>query len=232
MDRNVRFVRGGPLSSPTTRSAPRRVTRRRSETRHRLLTAAYDVFAEEGFGRASVERICDRAGFTRGAFYSNFASLDELFLAIWEQRSAAMLDDLRAALDGIAADGVGDLRDAIRRLEQAVPLDEAWFRISAEFTAHALRTPALRTAMADREEAIVAALVPTVVAALAGLGRDVADPVALGRAIVAVHDGTAIQVLMEPLDSRIRRARTDLLGHVVLAYSAPATTTPPTTTEG
>ncbi|MET7771855.1 TetR/AcrR family transcriptional regulator [Nocardia sp. NPDC005366] len=209
------------LSSSTAPSAPRRVTRRRAETRNRLLAAAYDAFAEEGFGHASVERICDRAGFTRGAFYSNFDSLDELFLAIWEQRSAAMLDDVRAALDGIAADGVRDIRDAIDRLEAAVPLDEAWFRISAEFTAHALRTPALRNAMAAREEAIVAALIPTVLDALARLGRTVADPVALGQAIVAVHDGTAIQVLMEPRDSRIRRRRTDLLMHVVLAYSAP-----------
>ena len=43
--------------------------RRRSATRARLLEGALDVFAERGFNGASVEDICERAGFTRGAFY-------------------------------------------------------------------------------------------------------------------------------------------------------------------
>ncbi|MEU8899073.1 TetR/AcrR family transcriptional regulator [Nocardia sp. NPDC048505] len=199
-----------------------RLTRRRVETRNRLLTAAYEVFAEEGFGRASVERVCERAGFTRGAFYSNFTSLDELFLAMWEQRSAQLLADVRATLDDISVEGTEDIAAAVERLVRAVPLDEAWFRITAEFTAHALRNPALRRVMAAREQAIVTALIPTIVAALARVGRAVPDPAALGQALVAVHDGTAVQVLMEPRSRRVRRRRIDLFCHVVLAYSTPS----------
>src|SRR5699024_11927152 len=75
------------------------VKRRRPETRQRLLDAALEVFAERGFGNTSVEQVCDRAGFTRGAFYSNFTSLEELFLAMWEQRSTRMLADVGALLD-------------------------------------------------------------------------------------------------------------------------------------
>ncbi len=220
------------MASPADPNAPRRVTRRRGETRDRLLTAAYEVFAAEGFGRASVERICGRAGYTRGAFYSNFRSLDELFLALWEQRSAAMSADVRAALDHTTTEEVRDVHDAVDRLERAVPLDEAWYRISAEFTAHALRTAGLRRAMADREDAIVTALMPTVLDALARIGRTVADPLALGRAIVAAHDGTAVQVLMEPTDAAVRRRRTDLLTHIVLAYSEPDPSRTPISPEG
>ncbi|WP_329408400.1 TetR/AcrR family transcriptional regulator [Nocardia vinacea] len=208
------------MASTTDADTPvRRVTRRRTETRKRLLTAAYQVFAEEGFGRASVERVCERAGYTRGAFYSNFTSLDELFLAMWEQRSAAMIAGIRATLDGFSVDGIADIRAAVERLDRAVPIDEDWFRITAEFTSHALRTPSLRQVMAGREEAIVAALMPTIVAALARVGRTVPDPVALGQALVAVHDGTAVQVLMEPRSRKVRMRRTDLLCHIVLAYS-------------
>jgi AcrR family transcriptional regulator len=207
-------------TASTEAAAPaRRVTRRRAETRNRLLTAAFEVFAEEGFGRATVERVCEKAGFTRGAFYSNFTSLDELFLAIWEQRSEAMIIEVRDALDDISDHGIADIRDAVERLARAVPLDEAWFRITAEFTAHALRTPALRRVMAAREEAIVAALVPPVVTALERIGRTVPDLAALGQALVAVHDGTSVQVLMEPRSRRVRSRRTELFCHVVLAYS-------------
>ncbi|WP_378742109.1 TetR/AcrR family transcriptional regulator [Nocardia brasiliensis] len=206
-------------SSSEAGTSATRVTRRRAETRERLLTAAYEAFSEEGFGRATVERVCERAGFTRGAFYSNFGSLDELFLAMWEQRSAAMLAEVQRILDEIPVGGTDDVRAAVERLERAVPVDEGWYRITAEFTTHALRNPELRRVMAAREEAIVAALMPTVVAGLARIGRTVPDPEALGQALVAVHDGTSVQVLMEPRSRIVRRRRTELFCHVVLAYS-------------
>ncbi|MFC6066285.1 TetR/AcrR family transcriptional regulator [Streptomyces ochraceiscleroticus] len=200
-------------------AAPKRVTRRRAQTRQRLLDAALEVFAEEGFGRSTVDQVCERAGYTRGAFYSNFTSLDELFLAMWEQRSGAMLDDLRDALDRL-----GDLETvspdgALRAVLDAVPIDDAWYRVTAEFTAHALRNPSLRRVMAAREEAIHDTLLPLVEAALARAGRRVADRTGLGHALVAVHDGTSVQCLMEPDDEAVRQRREELFRHVVNAYS-------------
>jgi AcrR family transcriptional regulator len=61
-----------------------RMKRTRSNTRARLLAAASTVFSESGFQAATVEDVCSAAGFTRGAFYSNFTSKDELFLALWD----------------------------------------------------------------------------------------------------------------------------------------------------
>ncbi|TAM91731.1 MAG: TetR/AcrR family transcriptional regulator [Jatrophihabitans sp.] len=193
-----------------------RITVRRAETRARLLAAAFAVFAEEGFGRASVEQVCDRAGFTRGAFYSNFSSLDELFLAMWEERSANLLADLRAALEGIDS---ADADEMIRRVLRAIPVDDAWFRVSLEFTAHALRNPALREAMAAREEAIQRTVVPIVATALARAGRRVRDRTALGHALVAIHDGTAAQVLLRPGSRAVRRRREQLFRAVLESYS-------------
>lgn len=57
-------------------------TVRRSQTRERLFAAAIEVFAERGVIGASVEAICEQAGFTRGAFYSNFTDKDDLVLGI------------------------------------------------------------------------------------------------------------------------------------------------------
>jgi AcrR family transcriptional regulator len=59
-----------------------RVRPPREETRKRLFEAAAEVFAEHGIAGASVEAITTAAGFTRGAFYSNFADKDELVTAM------------------------------------------------------------------------------------------------------------------------------------------------------
>ncbi|MCF2529668.1 TetR/AcrR family transcriptional regulator [Yinghuangia soli] len=194
------------------------VSARRSQTRQRLLDAAMEAFAEEGFGRTTVERLCERAGFTRGAFYSNFTSLDEVFLAMWEDRSTRMLADVRAALAEVSAEDPGQ---ALRAALAAIPVDDAWYRVTAEFTAHALRNPALRRVMAAREQAIQDTVLPVLVAALARTGRQVRDEAALGRALVAVHDGTAVQVLLEPDDPGAWARREELFMSVLAAYSTP-----------
>src|SRR5882757_7293970 len=46
----------------------------RDDTREKLLEAAARVFEEQGIGGTSIETIAAAAGFTRGAFYSNFKS--------------------------------------------------------------------------------------------------------------------------------------------------------------
>ncbi|WP_037177680.1 TetR/AcrR family transcriptional regulator [Rhodococcus sp. UNC363MFTsu5.1] len=209
------------LDGTAESATPKRVTKRRIQTRERLLDAALLVFAEEGFGRSTVEQVCERAGYTRGAFYSNFASLDELFLAMWEQRSAQMLADLREAVSGEYTGESGELGvvESTARILDAIPIDDQWYRITAEFTAHALRNPSLKRVMAAREEAILATILPIVEAALARAGRRATDPQALGRALVAVHDGTTVQCLMEPESDTVRRARTNLFVSVLRNYS-------------
>ncbi|MBD0746132.1 TetR/AcrR family transcriptional regulator [Streptomyces sp. CBMA152] len=212
-------------TAPAQPPTPRRVTTRRARTRRRLLDSALEVFAEEGFGRSTVERICERAGYTRGAFYSNFSSLDELFLAMWEERSTRMLDDVRAALAEVSAAAP---EDAVRAALRAIPVDDAWYRVTAEFTAHALRNPGLRRVMAAREQAVQDAVLPVVISALERAGRRVADEDALGQALVAVHDGTAVQVLLDPASDAVRARREALFLHVLNAYSTPIVPNSPT----
>jgi AcrR family transcriptional regulator len=71
----------------------------REDTRRRLFDAAASVFESQGIGAATIEAIADAAGFTRGAFYSNFASKDELIIAMLAdhaQRSASRSLELLA----------------------------------------------------------------------------------------------------------------------------------------
>lgn len=78
-------------------------TRGRERTRARLMRAAYEVFAEVGLDGASVEAICDRAGFTRGAFYSNFSTKDELFLELMRAVTDRKLEAVSGRVDGLRA---------------------------------------------------------------------------------------------------------------------------------
>ena len=82
-----------PVAAPVSAPAPRE-KRRRSVTLERLLDGALQVFAEMGYQAASVEDICSRAGFTRGAFYSSFRSKDELLLALYRRRTESLVAEV------------------------------------------------------------------------------------------------------------------------------------------
>ncbi|MFB7719092.1 TetR/AcrR family transcriptional regulator [Nocardia sp. NPDC056100] len=210
----------GPRTIETSAApAAKRVTKRRAETRQRMLQAAYEVFAEQGFGRTRLEQICERAGYTRGAFYSQFTSMDELFLTMWAERSTQMLADVTAVLDQDPITDLREVRQVVDHFLAAIPLDDKWFRISLEFTAHALRNPDLRKIMVAREAAISSALLPVVETLLSRIGRTITDHEALGQALIAVQDGTMTQCLMEPANPVNIERRADLFLRVVLSFS-------------
>lgn len=72
--------------SPQRRRQTRAQTQ--AETRTRLLEAAAEEFAAHGFAGASIDAITARAGYTRGAFYSNFATKADLLLELSEAQMA------------------------------------------------------------------------------------------------------------------------------------------------
>lgn len=114
-------------------------SRRREQTRARLLAAAHAVFGEVGMDAASVETICERAGFTRGAFYSNFDSKEELFLALITQLAEAKLDAVDGRVRGLPQAAPADVTSLVRQV-MGVSLGE---RMEPQLASE-LRTQALR----------------------------------------------------------------------------------------
>lgn len=132
---------------------------RRTQTRDRIIEAALGVFAEKGVLGASVEEICDAAGFTRGAFYSNYQSKDALCLALLERLAEESLAATREAIASLAQpEAVADL--SIEELiDRAVGVfirsqrsDRAWVLASMELRLYAARTGAIRAAYRERME--------------------------------------------------------------------------------
>ncbi len=83
----------------------------RGQTQHRLLEAAQSVIAKKGLAATSVEDIAAAAGYTRGAFYSNFRSKGDLFIELLRQ-------DHRRAHDAMSGILQSDLSP--EQLEQRV----------------------------------------------------------------------------------------------------------------
>ncbi|MGO7581970.1 TetR/AcrR family transcriptional regulator [Rhizobium ruizarguesonis] len=77
-----------------------RLTREQSQalTRGKLLESAYEVMARFGYAGASIERIAEEAGFSKGAFYSNFANKEDIFLQLLEGNAGGDVVELTKLL--------------------------------------------------------------------------------------------------------------------------------------
>jgi AcrR family transcriptional regulator len=178
-------------------SPPLPPTRRRAATRERLLDAARDVFAERGIVGGTVEEICERAGFTRGAFYSNFGHKDELVRALLESEENELLGHLDTAIE-YAAQGEDPLLEVVTRLLAAHPLDRRNYLVRSELSLLAVRDPEAARGYLAAEDAFRARLAPTLHAALARIGR---------RLTVDTDD--AIDALQAVFETNMRRALLD-----------------------
>lgn len=80
-----------------------RMTREESrlQTREKLMLAAARMFAREGLGGASIDRIAEEAGYSKGAFYSNFESKEDIFLQLIEATTRQNIEKIKTALAGV-----------------------------------------------------------------------------------------------------------------------------------
>ncbi|MFK0295095.1 TetR/AcrR family transcriptional regulator [Streptomyces sp. NPDC090442] len=179
---------------------PKGVTKRRPQTRAALLRAALEVFAEQGFHAATIEQICAHAGYTRGAFYSNFDSKEELFFALFDEHSDRLAARLRTL---VAQMGTGE--PTVERFAQIVARDEleaeerAWYLVTTEFTLHAIRTPEAARKLAEHDARARAAVAEAVTELATRLGRQLTvDIDGFVRLLVALREGGQAQSYVEP----------------------------------
>jgi len=141
--------------------APRRTRAEQRElTRAALLDAAAAAFAEHGVDGASIDDIAARAGFSRGAFYSNFDDKTDLLIALCDARlSAFAATELPAIL---AAPPEQQLAVAARWLAAEEPPLEVLLvvELARQLARHPGQVDAL-TAAIDRVVAAVEGLLVT-----------------------------------------------------------------------
>jgi AcrR family transcriptional regulator len=127
---------------------PKRVRRqeRREQTRADLIAAARAVFLRQGFHAATLDRIAEEAGYTKGAVYSNFARKDDLLVAVFDEHFSGRVREYEPLV--LAAESIEDAYRAVARYwHDANEREPEWSRLVVEFLAHASRDERLREAV-------------------------------------------------------------------------------------
>lgn len=121
------------VASPTSRTP-------RAEVRERLLTAGAEVFAEQGVHESRLDDVAARAGFSKGAVYSNFSSKEDLVAQVMRRATSLVLGSLQELVHAdIESVHIGDVvRQAFGRHDQS-----AQFALLSEFRGYATRHPEL-----------------------------------------------------------------------------------------
>ena len=180
----------------------KRLTRaqRAARTRRLLMQAASKVCAKHGLERASIDEVAEEAGFTKGAFYANFRSKEELFLAMLDERFAEQLAKLdeRMAGEGELSD---QARDAAVDFARDLSDDPVWMRLYFQFAAHATHDEGFRAELVMRMRALRARFAEIIRRRGEPLPFPApVEPDELALMADVIVDGFAIHELLDPED--------------------------------
>ena len=170
----------------------------RDDTREKLFEAAARVFEEQGIGGASIEAIAAAAGFTRGAFYSNFKSKDELIIAMLEDHVEQSIVRIRDLLD--RHKNLADFIEALKTMgrSQQDPLGRSPL-LHMEMILFVARAEKRRPELAKRLRArrkLVTDIIETT--ARNSGGTTIRNPTWAGSLVLALEDGFRLHRLIDP----------------------------------
>ena len=191
----------------------RRRREKKAVVRSRLIAAAGGVFAERGYEGASLERVAEAAGFSKGAVYSNFASKDELFFELVAARIDERIEAVRAATEAPAAAAGGRAkalaaasdpgsaaRAAGRAMREAGEADPEWQLIFLEFWLRCARNGELRGRLAEKRRAMRGKIADLLEAKARGAGTRIsrAQAMDLATTALALSNGFGIEGIIDP----------------------------------
>ena len=170
----------------------------RDDTRDKLFEAAARVFEEHGIGGASIETLAAAAGFTRGAFYSNFKSKDELIIAMLEDH---LEQTARRNLELLARHkNLADFIEALKTMDRSRqdPLGRSPL-LHMEMILFVARAEKRRPELAKRLRAGRKLIADIIETTSKNSGKDpVLDPAWWGAIVLAMEDGFRLHRLIDP----------------------------------
>src|SRR6202000_1179123 len=170
----------------------------RDDTCEKLFEAAARVFEEQGIGHASIEAVAAAAGFSRGAFYSNFKSKDELIIAMLEDHVAKTIRRNLDLLDKHKS--LTDFIDALKSMDRSRqdPLGRAPL-LHMEMILFVARAEKRRPELAKRLRARRKLIADIVASAAKNSGRNgIPTPAWAGAVFRAMEGGFRLPRLIDP----------------------------------
>jgi len=112
-------------------------------TQQKLLRSAEKIFTRDGFDAAKIEEIAADAGYSRGAFYANFESKEDLFMVLVESGLKGRLEEVHKAMsqNSDPEKKLTVMVQTFRKQMQARP----WTLLMLEFKLFVWRHPKLKT---------------------------------------------------------------------------------------
>ena len=176
-----------------------RVRPTKEQTRERLVEGALVVFARQGIGATSVEDIVSEAGYSRGAFYSSFGSIDELVLEAMDDIVGKSIAQLDSVLDE-ATDPKAFLAEMRLRGGSGGFLPTgASGTLMMELTLYVARNPENRPRLAKRLRRFREVTARIVANNLKAAGVEPPLPVDdLAAMLLAMDDGLGLHEMLDP----------------------------------
>ncbi|GAA2048090.1 TetR/AcrR family transcriptional regulator [Williamsia deligens] len=186
-----------------TRADPRRRVRR-ADVREAIIASARVVFAERGYDGASIDRVAEHAGFTKGAVYSNFSTKDELFDALIDAEIGNRIDAVTAMLgserDAVALARAGGQVSRLigDRLSTAMRADPQWQLLFLEHWIRTVRKPDSHGDFVDFRRRLRARIEESIRQFWPEDQRRGASVGDLSIAALALSNGLAIESMIDP----------------------------------
>ena len=214
--------------SPTT--ARKRLTREesRAQTRERLVETAQHLFVSNGYGGASIRDIADKAGYSQGAFYSNFSSKEDVLLELLRRHMEAEATQLFKVM-GNEQKEPGQMLAELEAWASTLNHDADWCMLSIELQLHANRSRSFAAEYQkvwDRHRSEIGAVIGQL---FRKLGRTPpAAPDELAAAFMALSHGLALQRVATRPDPSGRLIMVFLRGLIASAECLEAAAVAPT----
>ena len=157
--------------------------------RREIIAGARACFARHGYEGATVRRLEQETGLSRGAIFHHFRDKESLFLAVAE-------DDAADLVETVARDGlVQAMRDLLARA--AAPDTAGWLGTQLEVSRRLRTDPSFADRWAARAAAISEATRDRLARQRdAGVLRDEVPIDVLGQFLELAHDGLVLQLAM------------------------------------
>jgi AcrR family transcriptional regulator len=181
-------------SGVVPKTIKQRLTRQESrlETRAKLLDSAAQLFARGGYEGASVDLIAESAGYSKGAFYSNFEGKEAIFLELLDAHKRREIDALAQLLTRDVS--ASELVSLIRNSESSRVSDFDFGLLSAEFQLQACRDKTLAKTYAKLHRTHVDTMAELIIKLFAKLDRTPpSEPKDLADIIMALTTGLSLQ---------------------------------------